>query len=391
MTKYYLTDLLSQDELMHYGIKGQKWGRRRFQYEDGSLTPAGKERYDDDGPSERKKKEYKIPEKKSVHRMKLEDKYIEKGMSTKEAEQAAARRIRGEQYAVAAAAVTVAACIAYNKYKNYNTDKTLSSNTEFQRIVLGKSENDPVRKGAKYVSYDRKDKIKYQGLLGGTYYRRKEDDQKVFNMTVKSANDIKIASDKRVRDTFYDMYNNDEKFRKLFNSRVYDNQLAYKDDKDFKKIAEKITKGEAISQRELKGKGYDLFNQMMIESTPKGRYNTEQFYKAMAKQGINAIQDVNDKKYSGYNAKNPLILLDGEYSYAKKAMTDEQIKDMAGKAAVELMKPIYIKAGASFAAKTAIDKVNWDNKAYLYRKEHPNTTMTDKEIIKMLKKEAKNK
>jgi len=32
--------------LAHHGIKGQKWGVRRFQNEDGSLTPAGKERYD---------------------------------------------------------------------------------------------------------------------------------------------------------------------------------------------------------------------------------------------------------------------------------------------------------------------------------------------------------
>lgn len=31
--------------LIHYGIEGQKWGQRRYQYEDGSLTPAGKERY----------------------------------------------------------------------------------------------------------------------------------------------------------------------------------------------------------------------------------------------------------------------------------------------------------------------------------------------------------
>lgn len=32
-------------ELMHHGIKGQRWGVRRFQYEDGSYTQAGLERY----------------------------------------------------------------------------------------------------------------------------------------------------------------------------------------------------------------------------------------------------------------------------------------------------------------------------------------------------------
>lgn len=36
---------MNREELKHSGIKGQKWGIRRFQNPDGSLTPEGKERY----------------------------------------------------------------------------------------------------------------------------------------------------------------------------------------------------------------------------------------------------------------------------------------------------------------------------------------------------------
>lgn len=33
------------NELQHHGIKGQRWGVRRYQNKDGTLTPAGKKRY----------------------------------------------------------------------------------------------------------------------------------------------------------------------------------------------------------------------------------------------------------------------------------------------------------------------------------------------------------
>lgn len=41
MSEYYL----SKKELYHHGVKGQKWGQRNYQNEDGSLTAAGREHY----------------------------------------------------------------------------------------------------------------------------------------------------------------------------------------------------------------------------------------------------------------------------------------------------------------------------------------------------------
>ena len=44
----YGYEILREDDLMHHGIKGQKWGVRRYQNEDGTWTAAGKARYGDD-------------------------------------------------------------------------------------------------------------------------------------------------------------------------------------------------------------------------------------------------------------------------------------------------------------------------------------------------------
>ena len=60
-------------ELYHWGIKGMKWGVRRYQNEDGSLTDAGKKRYADDGGSDNGQKQTQSSSPAKTRRQSISD------------------------------------------------------------------------------------------------------------------------------------------------------------------------------------------------------------------------------------------------------------------------------------------------------------------------------
>ncbi len=325
--------------LEHHGIKGQRWGIRRFQNKDGSLTPVGEKRYD-------------IPDTKSNHRIALESKYLKDGMSKADAEQAAAKRIKVEKWIAAAAGVAVLAGAAYVTKQEIGkrySGVLLKSGTTLTNInALGDQQNLDRRL---YTSFLKGDTNKYKGMLGKALQNNKAGTT-VFEQTLKATQDIKAPSQKEAAK----LYN---EFTKTVGLKNYTKHIP----------------------------DYRVFNKdLVIESV-----DSKNFYDFMRSKGFNAILDANDQFISGYNSNKPLILFNAKSSTVetgRKIVEDKVIKRLN---TIEMAK-LYTKASAPnlFIGAATVASMGYtsekNNMAQVnrYLKKHPNTEHSLPEIYAAL-------
>lgn len=137
------------NELCHYGIKGMKWGIRRYQNEDGSLTPAGR------------KRELKKQERKELK--KLDDKYP------------ARSQVRVSKVAVASYAGTALATAAAGSALTYGLAK-IGRNSEAAKVYTGSRRLFNEMVGRAYVGAGYA--YVMHAMFGGETYQKYKDERR---------------------------------------------------------------------------------------------------------------------------------------------------------------------------------------------------------------------
>lgn len=279
-------------EIYHHGVKGMKWGVRRYQYADGSLTPAGKKRYSNSSAS-------------NIMSMKVKD-----------IVNTARTQITGKQY----------------------VDTYLKKGTTFARIQTSQN----FENFAFYATYKKKDQDKYLGLFGKNLksraaaeakqaekkanttgdlddianakaLREKSDNMKVYQLKLQSTKKLRIPSDENAADITSSLLRRDNEFKDNVIASIQDSKekmrrptqqvLFNQAQKALKKDPTRMTSSEKVSI-------YKAFNLSLTNHNEQEIAAQNTFYNEMKKKGYNALLDYNDREYSSYHAKRPMIVFD---------------------------------------------------------------------------------
>lgn len=248
------------NELYHHGVKGMKWGVRRYQSKDGTLTAAGKKRYSENSSSEETNK------KKLTTEQKIAIGCVAAG---------AALAVMGGMYVYKKNSIPL-----HTKYMSFGEKIDLDSLSSEDTIlpkgikmhrISSKSVEDYAGEGKRiYVSYLKKDNRIYKEEMP-KYLREwgekgiiSDDGTKAYEHILKTKVDVKIPSKRAMAEMYME-----------------------------------ATKSTDVN------KGW--YQRFMSNLNNHKNPEVKAFFEIAKKRGYNAVLDEND---AGNFTKSPLILLD---------------------------------------------------------------------------------
>lgn len=285
-------------ELYHYGVKGQKWGVRRYQYADGTYTPVGKKRRNSGSQSEAVQR---------ISRM--------MNSKVKDVVNTARTQITGKQY-------------VDGYLKQGTTLSRIQTNKEFENFAF-------------YATYKKSDIEKYMGLFGknlrtraeneakraekisnatgdindiktATELRNRSDNMKVYQVKLEATKKLRVPSDENAAHITANLLKESE-FKSNVIASIQDSkekmkrpqqQIIFKQAENaLRKDPDKMTQSEKVSV-------YKALNLSLVNHNAQEIAAQDRFYGELKKKGYNALLDYNDREYSSYHAKRPMIVFD---------------------------------------------------------------------------------
>lgn len=285
-------------ELYHHGIKGQKWGIRRYQYADGTYTPAGRKRY---GVSQSSSNAQRVA--------------TMMGMRVKDVVNTARTQVTGRQY----------------------VDTYLKRGTTFARIQTSKE----FENFAFYATYKKADSDKYMGLFGKNLISRansdakraektanasgseadaatakqlrdKANNMKIYQLKLETTKKLKVPSDENASDITANLLK-DSEFKKNVVASIEDSKEKMRRPTQqvlFKQAQNALNKDPSRMTTSEKVAVYKALNLSLTNHNQQEVAAQAKFYSELKKKGYNALLDYNDKDYSSYHAKRPMIVFD---------------------------------------------------------------------------------
>lgn len=296
--------------LIHYGVPGQKWGERRWQNEDGTLTEEGYIHY--------------------YGNKNRSGKYVDTGYDD-------IKRLKIP--------------VGNNVYNKRHFDTTLKANkTKLQ--TLSYDSNRTKKTDMFYAAHKSLDKNVYKALLNKQVPK---DGEMVYRKAIINTlnKDVKVASEDSAAKHFGELYKKDKDFYNFLTDenrmRKYfiDDKYKFKGYREAKDVLEKMDKDEKfIPNRDDIQKLYRMFN-FVIPYDGEGlnksgaedvKRQRTKFFKQLSKAGYGACLDTNDSIYNGLKASSPVIVFDMKSVVPKEVLNTSMRDKRIGIASLALRK-----------------------------------------------------